>query len=98
MKSEIFNKKYDEVFVACKKALQNLEMTIEIEDKLNKTITCSVQTSFLSWGENVQINFEMVNQFSTRIEVESNSQAQLISWGKNEENEEKIISQMRQIL
>jgi hypothetical protein len=98
MKSATFHKNFDIVFGACKKALKDLDITIETADKNHKTITGTSAGSFWSWGENVQINFEMVNVLTTKIEVESTSQAQLISWGTNEENENKIISRVKEIL
>jgi len=94
----IFNKNYDEVFDACLKALKELEINIETSDKENKTITGNAKASFLSWGENIQIIFEKINQYSTKIKVESSSVAQLIDWGKSSQNEESIIQTVKNII
>jgi alpha-tubulin suppressor-like RCC1 family protein len=98
MKLATFNEDFDIVFNSCIQTLKNLDITLNVADKKNKTITGTTKSSLWSWGENIQLNFEKVNQYSTKVEVESTSTAQLFAWGKNEQNEKMIIESINNIL
>jgi len=98
MTNKVFNKKYKMVFDACRKALETLEVTVEISDLEKGTIVGMTKTTLWSWGENIQIIFETINESSTRIEVESTSNSQIFSWGKNKANENSIIEIVSKIL
>ena len=93
-----FNTQYSDGFNAAKKALKVLGFTLEYSDKKSGLIQASSSSSFLSWGEDIQIKISEINFEKTKIEVRSSSKAQLISWGKNSTNEEDIIQEIKNIL
>ncbi len=72
-------------------------MRIEETDKERGTIIASTETSFLSWGEDVSLVFKR-NGSKTEVIIDSVSPSQLISWGKNDTNEDNIIEEMKMIL
>lgn len=86
------------VFEACKKALKNLEMSIQSSDEANGTIIASTGVSFLSWGEDIELRISSPSWYSHTLSVKSEASAQLISWGANEANETKIINEVSKIL
>jgi hypothetical protein len=94
--NKIFDISPDEVFSMCKTALENLE--ISIDESKSHIIYGSTKSTIWSWGETIEIS---VNSFSTkkcRIEVVSKSKAQLIDWGKNEENEKRIMNMIDKLV
>lgn len=93
-----FNSQYYEVYAAAKKALFNLEFKSDYSNKDSGLIQASSSSSFLSWGEEIQIRIIKINATKTKIEVRSTSKAQLIDWGKNESNEEEILDEVKKIL
>lgn len=97
MIEEIFDKDVNEVFDACRQALEKLDFSIETADKQNSTITASAGTSFFSWGEDIQVILERA-EGKVEVKVESSSKAQLIDWGRNSDNEEKIMDEIKSIL
>jgi hypothetical protein len=88
-----FRRSYQEIYVVAKRALKNLEMHIDYFDKEEGIIEATTPTSFLSWGEDIQIRITGKGS-STTVKVKSTSKAQIISWGKNEKNEERILDEM----
>lgn len=94
---QIFSQGFDRVFAACKRALSELDFSIEFVDKNEGTLSASTSTSFFSWGETIDINVQRSGR-GTKVIVDSNSKAQLISWGKNDDNEEAILNKIEEIL
>ena len=68
-------------------------MTIEEVDEKRGTIIASTKTSFFSWGEDVSLIFKDLGT-KTVVMVQSSSPSQLISWGKNDLNEENILEEI----
>lgn len=89
-----FNYSYNTTFEKCKQSLSALDISIDSEDKINGVIQASTGTSLLSWGENIHITIRRVDSEKTKVTVVSEATAQLISWGKNEVNAEKILLKM----
>lgn len=93
-----FHNDSNSVFNACKKALNQLEMTLEYNDKDSGRISASTSTSIFSWGETIDILIISQTVTSTVVKVTSSSNAQLIDWGKNETNETNILNKIAEIL
>jgi hypothetical protein len=92
-----FNRGFEEVYSACKKALHDLDITIDSSNKPHGTINGSTSGGFLSWGENIEITVAGNNRHTT-VTVDSSSKAQLVDWGTNSENEENILDTIEEIL
>jgi hypothetical protein len=92
-----FRHSYDQVYSACKQALKRLDLSIEYTDKASGVISASTSSTFLSWGETIDITIRRSNR-NVVVEVESNSKAQLFSWGKNDRNEEEILDEIDELL
>lgn len=97
MQTKFYKISYDKVFKAIETALENLEVRIEESNYKEGGIIAITGTSWWSWGEEIQIGLTK-KQNGTEITVESKSMAQLISWGKNSDNEKEIIEEVRNIL
>ena len=93
-----FNSNYNKVYSACKQALEDLDMSVEYNNKQKGAISASTSSSIFSWGETVDIKISDKDSGKTVVEVESNAKAQLIDWGKNEKNEQKILDRIEDIL
>lgn len=97
MQSKFYKADFDRVFEAAKRALKKLDMKIEESDYNRATIIATTGTTWLSWGEDVQIQFFKENN-GIKVTVESKSSAQLISWGKNSDNEKNILNEIKNTL
>lgn len=86
-----FNRSYDEVYKACLSALKSLEIEIEYKSKNEGIISGETESTLWSWGESISIKIEQSGR-SVVVKVNSDSKAQLIDWGKNDRNEEKILT------
>lgn len=93
-----FNKGYDTTFDACQKALKALDIEVNSSNKSKGVIHATTSSSFLSWGEEIQIHIDEVGVNKTKVTVRSEAQAQLITWGKNDRNKEGIMSKISKYL
>ena len=93
-----FHKTFEMVFDACKKAVQKLNFKVEYLDKTKGIIGISSKGSLWSWGELIDIRVKKKDGSSCIVEVRSNSRAQLIDWGKNDENESEILEKLEDML
>jgi hypothetical protein len=104
--TKIYNRPYDKTFDSCVKAMKALGHSLTAKNKLNGTIEGETDSSFLSWGENITILIKDITALGTkflepcRVEVTINSKAvaQLISWGKDENNERSLFNKMDSLL
>jgi len=92
-----YKRRFEEVYNAAKRALRELDMNIEYENRNNGIIEATTRTSFLSWGEDIQVRISRRSS-DTHVKVKSTSKAQLLSWGKNDTNEENILKEIAQNL
>lgn len=86
------------IYRAVMNSIQSLDFTLEYEDPSNGMLQARTRTSFFSWGEDIQIRITSIEQYRTKVEVRSTAHSQLISWGKNEENESELLRQIHQRL
>ena len=73
-------------------------MKVGYTNKLKGVISASTETSFLSWGETIDIRIKEKGEGTCTVEVKSNSKAQLFDWGTNEENEVEILDALSKSL
>lgn len=83
-----FAKSYNEVYIKCHEAAIKLGFDITKEDISEGIILFKVGMSLFSWGENFKILITKKGENLTRVEIASEAAigAQLIDWGKNNEN------------
>ncbi len=89
--NRIFNHRLNDVFKACLKALNQLNMKVDYEDLQNGRIEASTRASLLSWGESIVINLKSKGD-KCLMEVSSEATSQLFSWGKDTSNEKDILN------
>ncbi|TWI85866.1 hypothetical protein IQ13_1035 [Lacibacter cauensis] len=84
-------------FDICKTALTSCEIDIEEECQEKNFLKGSLNTSLLSFGNNVEISLTESGQ-NTTIVISSKSSFtfQLIDWGKNAEIEDDIAKKIMQ--
>ena len=80
------------VYQSCIDILNNMDIQINYKNKSEGVIQASSDGSIFSWGEDIDIGIKSLSPQKTRVNVSSSTKSQLISWGKNEENERKIIN------
>lgn len=71
--------------------------SIVCADKTNGKILAVTQISWFSWGENLYINLSE-NGNKTNVDFCSATIFQLVSWGKNEHNHQKLVDQFENSL
>ena len=92
-----YRSNFEKVYNAAKRALKELDINIEYQDREKGIIEASTGTSLFSWGEDIQIRISQRNG-DVHVKVKSTSQAQFIDWGRNEKNEENILKEITTIL
>jgi hypothetical protein len=90
MKTRSFKKPFIEVFEATLQAIKECDFSIESKNKERGKIIASTGFSLRSWGETINIEIAK-GKNKTRVSIFSDPKAQLLDWGKSEENEENII-------
>ena len=81
----------------CKFALKKLEIDIDEIDLREGIIYASTKSSLISWGENVKIELIKNSASSSFVQISSEAKAQLITWGKNDENIIKIGKTIKEL-
>lgn len=97
MKSQVFNISYEQLFSATEKALIDLEMVVDEKSFDGQYILARTRSSLLSWGEHINISFELTEDRKVKVVIESKSSAQLIDWGTNDKNETRLMSQLKSV-
>lgn len=87
----------DFVYINCIEAAELLGFTLYNEDVTNGIIYFRVGLSFLSFGETIEVRLTDLGNGTTSTQVKS-SAVQLITWGKNAENETKFIDRLNQLV
>ena len=93
-----YNISYINLYKACLNALKRLAITIEYTDKNEGLIKGFTKASMLSWGENITIRLNRIDDHQTEIDIKSNVSSQLFSWGKDSMNENNIITEIEKII
>lgn len=87
----------NEIFDLCLKAITSLNWEIASFNHNNGTIKAETNLSILSWGEEIEIEIQQV-QDVINVKINSESRAQLIDWGKNDENVQKFFSVLESLI
>lgn len=98
MKTKNFKHSKNAIFKACIAALKELDIDVKESDFDSGYIRGRTSTSLFSWGETIEIVVENDGNKGVRVEIESTSNAQLFSWGKNDSNEKEIMSVIKSYL
>jgi len=93
-----FKYSWSKLFKTCVKVLQDLKINIDYENDVDGIIQGVTKRSLRSWGEDIEIRLRKLENNKTEIIVNSKASAQLFSWGKDNENEEQIISSIKKAL
>ena len=85
------------VYDAALDALKDCNFNIDSKDIDKGIIEASTGLSLRSWGEDVQIIISKTDE-TIQLIATSNSKAQVIDWGKNEENIRSFFNSMGRYL
>ena len=80
-----------DVFDALAKALPECKMKIKSSDAASGHIDAVTGVSFQSWGEKITIDLAEAGPGKSTATISSGNRAQLVSWGKNKKNIDKIV-------
>lgn len=91
---------YEEVFNGLIKILPDLEMDVKNHDSLIGRITVTSVATAFSWGENITLILEQVDESSTNLKIESSLKIGLSLSGshRHQKNFNEIISTLSQYL
>ena len=90
-----FDRAPAEVFEAMVRALPEARMKLKSSDAATHHIEATTGMSLASWGENIRIDLSEAAPGRTRATISSANKAQLVSWGKNKKNLDKIVEKTR---
>lgn len=95
-----FEKSYNVVYIKCHEAAINLNFNISKEDISEGIILFKIGLSFFSWGEKFKIVITNLGVNLTRVEIASEATfgAQIIDWGKNNENIQNFFKTLNGLL
>ena len=86
-----FPKPRAEVFAAIIRALPEANMKLKRSDEASGHIEAVTGISMASWGERIKIDLAEAGPDTTTATITSGNRAQLVSWGRNKKNLDKII-------
>jgi hypothetical protein len=91
---------YDAVFDGLVKTLPSSGLTVKTADKVIGRITASAGMSLLSWGENISIVVEKVDESSAIVGIDSSLKVGANIYGahRHQKNFDKIINELSQYL
>jgi len=96
-KSEI-NISMDLMFDKLIEVMGESNLKIQHQNKSKKEIFATTSVSWKSWGENIYIELIETNSDGTCISFISTTFFQSYSWGKNEQNFEKLLNSIEESL
>lgn len=96
--TEEFPCNIDIIYINCIETALQLDFTIGNENISDGIIFFKTNPSFWSFGETIGVKLIELNNKSTKVEIESSANAQLITWGKNRKNETLFLECLGQIL
>jgi uncharacterized protein YjbJ (UPF0337 family) len=82
----------DRVFAAIVDALGDAKMKVKSSDAAAGHIEAVTGMSFQSWGEKIVIDVAEAGPGRAKATISSGNRAQLVSWGKNQKNLDKIVA------
>ena len=82
---------YDGVFNAVLQAIADCSFQKESVDMASGQIAASTNISIWSWGERIEIRVSEADN-GTKVSISSTPNAQIIDWGKSEENIERLFA------
>ncbi|MBI3586385.1 MAG: hypothetical protein HY088_04570 [Ignavibacteriales bacterium] len=92
--------KYDQVFDGLVRVIPQTGLTLKSEDKVIGRITASAGMSLFSWGENLTIIIEKVDENSTLVGIESSLKlgANIAGTHRHQKNFDNIIQALSKYL
>ena len=82
----------DELFLIVQEVLNQLKWKTKRVDQPLRQIIARVGMSLFSWGENILIKVDKLDDENSVVIISSETTYQLIDWGKNRKNIEKFFS------
>lgn len=80
------------VFQAFIRAMEAVpRMGVVRSDHATGVIEATTKMSWMSWGENVRVNLQESDPGRTRASVSSSLKMQLVDWGRNKRNVERLF-------
>lgn len=80
-----------EVFEAMVRALPECNMKLKGSDAATGHIEAVTSMNLASWGEKIKIDLAETDDGKTEARITSGNRAQLVTWGRNKKNLDKII-------
>lgn len=94
-KTIIYAGDFKEIFKRCFESVKKCGWDVTSYDENEGIIFAETRGSFLSWGETVSIRVSK-NEGKTTVKVMSEPFAQIIDWGKSDENIQKFYNWLEQ--
>ena len=89
----------DRVFEAVLQAIGNTKgMKLKSSDRSTGQIVAKTSVSLASWGENIRLEVVPDGDDAAVVRMASTVKAQLVDWGKNRRNIEKLLMEVTAVL
>ena len=86
-----FDKPLAEVFDAILRALSECNMKLKASDAESGHIEAVTSMNMMSWGEKIRIDLAEPVPGRTKATITSGNRAQLVTWGRNQKNLDKLV-------
>jgi hypothetical protein len=80
-----------EVFQAMLDALPECNMKLKASDAESGHIEAVTSMNMMSWGEKIRIDLAEAAPGRTKATISSGNRAQLVTWGRNKKNLDKLV-------
>jgi len=92
----VYGGNIDTAFSAAVRAVADLGWTVKFSDKQAGIITAGTPVSLWTWGDEVTLILTPVDEKTTRIEANSKTLGQIVAYGKNKRNIERILAAIKE--
>lgn len=95
--ARMYKGEISEIFDLCIKAITSLNWQIASFNHSSCMIKAETNLSLLSWGDDIEIEIQQMRG-GINVKINSESRAQLVDWGKNDENIQKFFSVLESLI
>lgn len=95
---KVYSADYDKVFMKAVDAVSQCSWQITFTDKSTGVISAKTPTNLWTWGDNVSIRIQKIDNDKVRVDVSSGTPNQVVDWGRNSRNITKYFKSLDLLL
>ena len=95
---KVYSADYDKVFMKAVDAVSQCSWQITFTDKSTGVISAKTPTNLWTWGDNVSIRIQKIDNDKVKVDVSSGTRNQVVDWGRNSRNITKYFKSLDLLL